>query len=270
MEGGSPVFGYLMRFCSLRSGSSGNAAYIGYKDVHILVDAGLSGSTIEKSLLNIDVNPHSISAILITHEHNDHIKGAGILSRRYDIPIYANEATWTSMESFIGDIEPHNKRFFKTGEDFTLGDVKIRPFKKSHDASEPVGFSFFCGQNKATIATDLGYISRGVAANIMDSDVVLLESNHDVDMLMNGTYPWPLKKRILSPHGHLSNKDAAEAIKKFIKLKAIGKIYLGHLSQNNNKPEIAYKTVVDALKEEGIDYEINMALRYAESDIVEI
>ncbi|MBE0067978.1 MBL fold metallo-hydrolase [Thermoanaerobacterium thermosaccharolyticum] len=259
-----------MKFCSLRSGSSGNAAYIGYKDVHILVDAGLSGSTIEKSLESIDVSPRDITAILITHEHNDHIKGAGVLSRRYNIPIYANEATWASMENLLGEINCDNKRFFKTGEDFTLGDVRIRPFKKSHDAVEPVGFSFFCGQNKATIATDLGYISRGVAANIMDSDIVMLESNHDVDMLINGSYPWTLKKRILSPHGHLSNKDAAEAIKKFIKLKSIGKIYLGHLSQNNNKPEIAYKTVIDVLKEEGIDYEINMALRYAESDIVEI
>lgn len=259
-----------MRFCSLRSGSSGNAAYIGYKDVHILIDAGLSGKTIEKSLENIDVSPRDITAILITHEHNDHIKGAGILSRRYNIPIYANEATWASMENLLGEIDIINKRFFTTGEDFDLGDVKIRPFKKSHDAAEPVGFSFFCGGKKATIATDLGYVSRGVAANIMNSDIVLLESNHDIDMLINGSYPWPLKKRILSDHGHLSNKDAAEAIKKFIEMKSIGIVYLGHLSQNNNKPEVAYETVTGVLKGSGLKHEINMALRYKESDVVEI
>lgn len=259
-----------MKFCSLRSGSSGNATYIGYKDVNILVDAGLSGRTMEKSLENINVNPSDLTAILITHEHNDHIKGAGILSRRYNIPIYANEATWSAMENLLGEIDYNNRCYFKTGEEFNIGDVRIRPFKKSHDAAEPVGFSFFCGRNKATIATDLGYMSKGVAANIMNSDIVLLESNHDLDMLINGSYPWPLKKRILSDHGHLSNKAAGEALKKLIEMKSIGIVYLGHLSQNNNRPEIAYGTVTEMLKENGINYEVNMALRYTESEVVEI
>lgn len=259
-----------MRFCSLRSGSSGNAIYIGYKDVHILVDAGLSGVTIERSLKTIGVSPNDIAAILITHEHNDHIKGAGILSRRHNLPIYANKATWDAMEGSIGEIDEKNKCFFTTDEGFTIGDLKIFPFRKSHDAVDPVGFSFYCGENKATIVTDLGYISKGVAHNIMNSDIVLLESNHDIDMLVNGKYPWPLKKRILSDHGHLSNKAAGEALTKLIEMKSIGKVYLGHLSKNNNKPEIAFDTVNQILKENGIKYEVNLALRYSESDVVEI
>ncbi|SHF35890.1 Phosphoribosyl 1,2-cyclic phosphodiesterase [Thermoanaerobacter uzonensis DSM 18761] len=259
-----------MKFCSLRSGSSGNAIYINHKDVHILVDAGLSGRTIEKALFNIGINPKSLSAILITHEHKDHIIGAGVLSRRYNIPIYANKATWEVMEKDIKEISEKNKLYFTTGEEFEIGDVKIMPFKKSHDAVEPVGFSFKCGDKKISIATDLGYMTKGVANHLIGSDVVLLEANHDIEMLMNGSYPWPLKKRILSNLGHLSNDAAADALLKLFKMKAIGMAFLGHLSQNNNRPELAFATVTNALKKSGVKFEVHMALRNIESDVVEI
>lgn len=259
-----------MRFCSLRSGSGGNAIYINHKDVHILVDAGLSGRTIEKALLNIDVNPKSISAILITHEHKDHILGAGILSRRYNIPIYANKSTWSAMEKDIKEVSIDNKLYFATGEEFAIGDIKIMPFKKSHDAAEPVGFSFKGSGKKISIATDLGYMSKGVANNIIGSDIVLLEANHDVDMLVNGSYPWPLKKRILSDFGHLSNEAAGDALIKLFGMKSIGMVFLGHLSQNNNKPEIAFDTVTNMLKKSGIKYDVKVALRDCESNLIEI
>ncbi|QSZ27412.1 MBL fold metallo-hydrolase [Aceticella autotrophica] len=259
-----------MKFCSLRSGSGGNAVYIGYKDINLLIDAGLSGKIIEKSLVNINVDPNKLSAILITHEHNDHIKGAGVLSRRYDIPIYANPATWNVMERLLGNIDVKNKCNFKTGEEFSLGEIKIKSFKKSHDAAEPVGFSFFCNGKKITIATDLGYMSKGVASNIMGSDVVLLESNHDVDMLIKGKYPWALKKRILSDYGHLSNESAGEALKKLFELNSVGMVFLGHLSQENNKPEIAHKTVTDMIKKSGVKCHIHMALRNIESELIKI
>lgn len=259
-----------MKFCSLRSGSGGNAIYINHKDVHILVDAGLSGRTIEKALLNIGINPKSLSAILITHEHKDHIIGAGVLSRRYNIPIYANKATWEVMEKDIKEISEKNKLYFTTGEEFEIGDVKIIPFKKSHDAVEPVGFSFKCGDKKISIATDLGYMTRGVANHLIGSDIVLLEANHDIEMLINGSYPWPLKKRILSNVGHLSNDAAADTLMKLFKMKAIGIAFLGHLSQNNNKPELAFATVTNVLKKSGVKFEVRMALRNIESDLVEI
>jgi phosphoribosyl 1,2-cyclic phosphodiesterase len=259
-----------MKFCSLRSGSSGNAIYINHKDVHILIDAGLSGRTIERALLNIGVNPKSLSAILITHEHKDHIKGAGVLSRRYNIPIYANKATWGAMEKDIKEISEKNKLYFTTGEEFEIGEIKIVPFKKPHDAVEPVGFSFKCGDKKISIATDLGYMTRGVANHLIGSDVVLLESNHDIQMLINGSYPWPLKKRILSNLGHLSNDAAADTLMKLFKMKAIGIAFLGHLSQNNNRPELAFTTVTNILKKAGVKFEVRLALRNIESDLVEI
>ncbi|HHW57142.1 MAG TPA: MBL fold metallo-hydrolase [Clostridia bacterium] len=259
-----------MKFCSLRSGSSGNAIYINHKDVHILVDAGLSGKTIENALRSIGVDPHSLSAILITHEHRDHIIGAGILSRRYNIPIYANKATWEAMKRGIKEIKDDNRRYFATGEIFEIGEVKIMPFKKPHDAAEPVGFSFKAGGKKVSIATDLGYMTRGVANNLMDSDIVLLEANHDVQMLINGSYPWPLKKRILSDVGHLSNDAAGETLLKLFKMKTIGMVFLGHLSKNNNRPELAFYTVTSMLKKEGLKFNVKIALREIESEIIEI
>ncbi|MGB9781000.1 MBL fold metallo-hydrolase [Caldanaerobacter sp.] len=259
-----------MKFCSLRSGSSGNAIYIGYKDVHLLVDAGLTGRTIEKALLNIGLHPEQISAILITHEHKDHILGAGVLSRRYNIPIYANKATWEAMERDIKEIKEENRFYFITGEEFEIGEIKIKPFKKPHDAAEPVGFSFKAGGKKISIATDLGYMTRGVAYNLMESDLILLEANHDVKMLTTGPYPWPLKKRILSDVGHLSNEAAGETLVKLFKMKMIGMAFLGHLSQINNTPELAFFTVTNMLKKWGIKSKIGMALRNIESELIEI
>ncbi|SEG01039.1 Phosphoribosyl 1,2-cyclic phosphodiesterase [Caloramator fervidus] len=240
-----------MEFCSLYSGSSGNCLYVGTEKTKILIDAGLSGKKIEEGLKQIGINPCDIKAILITHEHEDHIKGAGILSRRFNIPIYANTSTWKAIYNSIGQIKHNNIKVFEGYAGFEIGDLFVKPFKIPHDAEEPVGYSFYFKNKKISIATDIGHPCDEVKENIKDSDFILLESNHDVELLKVGPYPYHLKRRILSDRGHLSNEDAAKMILKMINSK-IKKIMLGHLSKTNNYPELALRTVISILEMNGI------------------
>ena len=192
-----------LRFCPLFSGSSGNALYLGCGSTHLLIDAGMSGAKITTELERIGLSPDQLTAILITHEHADHIAGAGILSRRHDLPVFANEATWNAMRPKLGSIVEKNVRVFETGADFHIGEMDIVPFATPHDAAEPVGYSFYAGQSKLSIATDLGTIKESWLKHAAHSDLVLLESNHDVDMLKAGRYPYELKRRIQGSKGHL-------------------------------------------------------------------
>jgi phosphoribosyl 1,2-cyclic phosphodiesterase len=187
-----------------------------------------------------------LSAVLISHEHSDHTKGAGILSRKLDIPLYANEETWLSMESDLGKINPENKMYFDMNSEFEIGSIKIRAFAIPHDAANPVGFNLFSNDRKFTVATDIGHITKKLLGCFEMSDMILLESNHDVDMLKIGRYPWPLKKRILSEKGHLSNEMAGKVIE-YMACRGTRKFLLGHLSQENNFPELAYQTVYNVL-----------------------
>lgn len=230
------------KFCSLFSGSSGNASYIGTDKTHILIDAGLTGKAIEKSLKEIGQDPSLLDGILITHEHDDHIRGAGVLSRRYNIPIYANQETWVAMESRLGEISSHNIRIFDRAMDFYIKDINIQPFGIPHDAVDPVGFCFFNKGKKISIATDLGHTNSRIINTVIDSDLVVLEANHDVGMLKSGSYPMYLKKRILGSNGHLSNEDAGLALVKMITDK-LTHVLLAHLSGENNIPQLAYQTV---------------------------
>lgn len=239
------------KFCSLFSGSSGNASYIGTDETHILVDAGLTGKAIETSLKEVDQDASILDGILITHEHNDHIRGAGVLSRRYDIPIYANQGTWEAMEAKIGNISGHNIRVFDNNMDFYINDINIQPFDIPHDAVAPVGFCFFNKGKKISIATDLGHTNSRIINTVMDSDLVVLEANHDIEMLEGGSYPMYLKRRILGRKGHLSNKDAGLALVKMIKGK-LTHVLLAHLSGENNIPQLAYQTVTQVLATNGI------------------
>jgi len=243
--------GMSLKFCSLFSGSSGNASYIGTEKTHILVDAGFTGKKVELALKDIDVDPSSLDGILVTHEHIDHIQSVGVLSRKYNIPVYANESTWAAMEDKIGDIAARNIRLFENDIDFYIKDINIQPYSIPHDAADPVGFCFFHGHNKISIITDLGHTNSRIIKTVMDSDLVILEANHDVVMLREGSYPWPLKKRIMGLKGHLSNEDAALALVKMIKEK-LTHVLLAHLSKENNIPHLAYKTVVDILEAHGI------------------
>lgn len=254
----------MIKFCSLFSGSSGNSLYIEANGTKILIDAGLSGKRIIHALNSIGEQPSEISAVLVTHEHSDHIRGVGILSRKFNIPVYANEKTWNAMGTQIGPINADNMRCFTTGKEFEIGNLCIKPFPIPHDASEPVGFNFFAENKKVTTATDIGHITKEVLESLIESDLVLLESNHDIEMLKVGPYPWPLKRRILGDRGHLSNEMAGKVAVHMAK-RGTRKFLLGHLSKENNFPELAYQTVYNALSEQkikvGSDVTLEVAMR---------
>lgn len=251
-------------FCPLASGSSGNSTYIATGGTRILIDAGVSGKRIQEALASLNVDGNSIDALFITHEHVDHIKGAGILSRRFDIPVYATQGTWDAMEELLGPISRQNKRIIYSDENCVINDICVKPFSIPHDAAEPVGFSVFADNIKMTVATDIGHITDGIKENIADSSVLLLESNHDEEMLKNGPYTWSLKKRILGDLGHLSNITAGSLLAEIMS-ERIKHVFLGHLSAENNTPHIAYDTVEAVLNDNkihiGRDMKMDMALR---------
>ncbi len=257
----------MIKFCSLYSGSSGNAIFLSTDKVKILIDAGLSGKKIEKALVSIDENPSDLNAILVTHEHSDHIKGVGVLSRRYDVPVYANELTWNSIGNNIGDISMENIKCFETATMFEICDLSIEPFPIPHDASEPVGFNFYLGRRKITVATDIGHADVELASYMEGSDLLLLEANHDTEMLKIGPYPQWLKMRILGERGHLSNETAGDVITTMAE-KGTRNFLLGHLSRENNFPELAYQTVCNALLEKGIDVGKDVSLDVVRRDQV--
>ncbi|SHH52164.1 MBL fold metallo-hydrolase [Tepidibacter thalassicus] len=246
-------------YASVASGSCGNCHYISYKNTKILVDAGLSGKKIEENLNNLDINLKNTSGILITHEHADHIKGAGILSRRYNIPIYANESTWKAMENKVGKIKENNIKIFENNRPFYIEDIQIIPFPVHHDAADPVAYTFYNGKNKMSIATDLGCVCEKIKENLYDSKLIVLEANYDVEMLKMCSYPYYLKKRVLSDKGHLSNEDAGRFCVELVK-RGVQRILLAHLSKENNFPELAFETVKSVLKEKNIHVGKNLEL----------
>ena len=235
-----------IKLCSLFSGSSGNSTYIGTDKTHILVDSGLSGVKVKKALKCVGVEPSDLDAIVITHEHTDHVQSAGVLSRELDIPIYANEKTWEAMDGKIGDISFKNIRLFYNDMDFYIKDLNIVPFSIPHDAADPVGFCLYYGNKKISIATDLGYTNNKIRNQIRDSNVVILEANHDVDMLNSGPYSRALKQRIMCRKGHLSNIDAGKVAVDLVE-GGVTHILLAHLSKQNNFPKLAYETVTHTL-----------------------
>lgn len=254
-------------FCPLRSGSSGNALFVQAGDVRILVDAGLSGRMVERALSEIGVTPDTLSAILISHEHSDHIAGAGVLSRRWDLPVYANEQTWLAMESkpSIKGIALKHRIAFETGGAFYIGNLAVSPFSIPHDAADPVGFSLNYKSRKICIATDLGHIAPGWLTALEEADLVLLEANHDPELLRASTrYHARLKARILGRKGHLSNGDSGSALLRLAE-GGLKHVILGHMSAETNTPELAFRTVTGALQAEGLcigkDIRVDLARR---------
>ncbi len=229
----------------LASGSSGNSIFISGNKTSILVDAGLSGKEINNRLNQVGVHGDDLDAILVTHEHSDHIKGVGVLSRRYGLPIYANQLTWQGAESCLGKLKQENCRVFK--KDFTVGELEIRAFNISHDASDPVGYIISCGGVSVGIATDMGCVKEEIRHNLKGLDLLIIEANHDLEMLMNGSYPWPLKKRINGEKGHLSNDYTADLLPCLVNSN-FPRILLAHLSKDNNMPDLAYITVKNNLE----------------------
>lgn len=261
----------MVKFCSLYSGSSGNSIFISSGKTKILIDAGLSCKRIVASLESIGEKPDEISGLLVTHEHSDHIKGVGILMRKIRVPLYVNEKTWDSMKNVIGDVPEDLVNIINVGETFEIGDIGVKSFSIPHDAADPVAYSFYIGNKKITSATDIGHVTDELCNNLMGSCTVLLESNHDIEMLKVGPYPWYLKKRILGDNGHLSNETCAKLTVSLAKM-GTKRILLGHLSKENNFPELAYQTTFNELVKNGIrigtDVLLNVASRSECSEVM--
>ncbi len=261
-----------MQFSPLYSGSSGNCSLITAGRTKVLVDAGMTGRAIETALAQVSVTARELSAIVVTHEHIDHIKSVGVLARRYDLPVYANEGTWKAMAEQVGGIGTGNLRTFVTGQDFYIGDLNITPFPISHDAAEPVGYTFFHRGAELVYMTDTGCVTEALRERAEHADLLFIESNHDVGMLKCGPYPYPLKKRILSDKGHLSNDACGELLTKLYS-HGVRRAVLAHLSRENNTEPIAYAAVRQALEAEGIaekDYFLTVAHRDRVTGIFEL
>ncbi|MDD3893484.1 MAG: MBL fold metallo-hydrolase [Syntrophomonadaceae bacterium] len=237
-----------MQINILASGSTGNAVLVQTGSTKILVDVGISNRRIEKGLAELGIRISDLGGILITHEHSDHINGLDVLVRKYRVPVYTRSLTWQKISctenlpaECVKEIDGH----------FNLGEIEIDPFSISHDAADPVVFCFYHGRQKMVIATDLGIVTPTIEKALAYADLMVLESNHDIDMLKNGPYPQVLKQRIRSSRGHLSNWQAAQVLAR-IPYKIGAKVMLAHLSQQNNHPVIAEQTVREVLSDAGI------------------
>lgn len=240
-----------LEFCSFASGSSGNCYMVRYGDTAVLIDAGISGKRIFEGMENTGTSLEALKAVLITHEHIDHVKSLPVVTKKApNIKAYANEETWRSIEREVAE---EKKERFLTGKDFYIDDIMVRPFPIPHDAAEPVGFSLYAGGKQISIVTDAGYITEQIFCEIMDADLLVLEANHEVEVLQMCNYPYQTKRRILGDRGHLSNVTAAKCICKLIEAKdKARRILLGHLSHQNNAPELAKMTIGNILREEDI------------------
>ncbi|NHN32243.1 MBL fold metallo-hydrolase [Paenibacillus agricola] len=237
-----------IRFSVLASGSTGNATIIATEESKVLIDAGLSAKRVEQLLQEKELSGADLDAIVVTHEHTDHTKGLGALARKFDLPIYANEKTWKMLDKQVGAIAEHNRCVMETGSVLDLGSLRVESYGISHDAAEPVGYCFYHEEQKLSVATDLGYMSEKVKEQIRDSDVLVLESNHDIEMLRVGRYPWNIKRRILSDIGHLSNEAAGIGLCDVMTEKT-KRVYLAHLSRDHNMMDLAKMTVSQMVEE---------------------
>jgi phosphoribosyl 1,2-cyclic phosphodiesterase len=237
-----------LRVSILASGSSGNAILVSSSETHVLVDAGISARRTAAGLGAAGVDPDVLSAVLVTHEHSDHVCGLGPVARRFGAPVYATTGTHGAVERRAGRIP--SRVFIEAGRDLSIGDLTVHPFVTSHDCVDPVGFSISDGASRVTIATDLGVVGNAVRRNLEAADCIVLEFNHDEEMLAQGPYPWSLKKRIMSNVGHLSNAAAAAEVS-ILREAPVSDLVLAHLSDENNVPELALASAREALARAG-------------------
>ena len=237
----------MLQFCSLYSGSTGNSLFVQSDTTKILVDAGVSAKKITEALNSISVDIDSIDAILVTHEHIDHVKSLSTLSTKYNIPVFATSGTWDAMPENKSKISLQNQKSFKLVDKFEIGDIKISPFSIPHDAADPCGFNLLCNDKKISIATDIGHMTKDIIHKLEDSSLLMLESNYDPEVLKCGSYPYRLKTRILGPTGHLANSTAGKTISLLLE-SGLNTAILGHLSKENNFPDLAYRTVLEELR----------------------
>ena len=265
-----------MRLCSIASGSSGNCIYVGSEATHLLVDVGISGKRTESGLQELGLTGRDIDGILITHEHADHISGLGVLVRKYGIPIYATSGTIEAMkwDRSLGNIDESLYREVQEERKLTIKDLTVNPMHISHDAAQPVGYRISYGNRKVAVCTDLGVYNDYTVECLKGMDALLLEANHDVNMLQVGPYPYYLKQRILGDRGHLSNENSGRLLCRILhdNLKTV---LLGHLSKENNLPELAYESVRMEINlgenpYKAGDFDIRVAKRSEITPVVEI
>jgi len=255
----------LLKICALASGSSGNATFVSTGRTRILADAGLSFKETCRRLAMIGEDPAGLNAILISHEHTDHVSGLARLARKLDIPVYISWLTAPAID-WMG-YTPKMEQFL-AGTTLAIGDIEVDTFTIPHDAIDPVGFCFRAQGVKFGLATDLGYVTDSIRFHLRGADLLLLESNHDLDMLKVGPYPWSVKQRVMSRVGHLSNDMACDFILRDFESGAAALI-LGHLSEHNNHPEIARIAASQALERRGLETRLVIAQQKQPTEVFE-
>jgi len=237
----------------LGSGSAGNSALVATEHCKILIDGGLSARQIVMRLKQCGVTPEQLDGVLLTHEHSDHICGLEVLCRKLDVPIYCNALTAEAVRSPAGPGLPQHRnwRIFRTGGEFSICDILVQTFPVPHDAVDPVGFAFYAGTGSLGFITDLGYATKMIVEHLRKVQTLVIETNHDEKLLQNDKHrPWPVKQRIQSRHGHLSNNAAANVLEQLLPGK-IDRVVLGHLSRDCNKPELALGVIRTAISKSG-------------------
>lgn len=244
-----------MEIHSLASGSSGNAYIIAHGGRALLLDAGLSGKKTYAAMEAVGIDPGRVTAILVTHEHNDHIAGAGIISRRLGIPLYMTPGTWQGAKGTLGKLSEDKIHLINPSEYFYINDIEVMAMPVFHDSRQPVNYIFSTGKHRAVILTDTGCVTEDMLAAMANCDAMVLEANHDIEMLRQGPYPWYLKQRVASDKGHLSNLQAARVLARLVAQGKITQAHLGHLSAVNNSREVAIAAVAEYLAAQGMDSE---------------
>lgn len=265
-----------MELYSIASGSSGNCIYIGSGKTKVLIDTGISGKRIEQGLNEVGLSTADMDAVLLTHEHADHISGLGVITRKYGLPVYSTKGTVQAVLGCgkIGKLDESLFHEIDYDQDFMIGDLSIHPFQISHDAAQPVAFVAKSDDKSVAVATDMGKYDEYTVQNLSGLDALLIEANHDVNMLQVGSYPYYLKQRILGDRGHLSNEVSGQLLSRVLH-DGLKKIFLGHLSQENNYAELAYETVrteitMSDTPYKGNDFPMVVARRDCPSEILRI
>lgn len=233
-----------MRVMSIASGSSGNCIYVGSENTHLLIDAGISCKKVNEGLHELGLTGADITAVLVTHEHADHIGGLGVFLRKYKTPVYSAEETIHAIGQYknIGKLPEGCMHSIEAEEKFEIGDIQIESLPISHDAARPLAYRMDCGKSSAAVVTDLGYYDQNLIEHLQGLDAILLEANHDLRMLEVGPYPYYLKKRIAGTHGHLSNEASGQFLNELLH-EDLKKVLLGHISKENNMASLALETV---------------------------
>lgn len=253
----------MAKACQLFSGSSGNSIFISHRDTKILIDAGVSAKRLDEALSRIGENPKELSAIFVTHEHTDHIGGIRVFAGKHNIPVFAEENVLSKMD--MQGVLTNKFTADKISDNMEIGGIEIVPFYNSHDSVACVGYRFNMGGKSISVCTDTGYVTDDAREKLMGTDMIFLESNHEVRILQNGPYPYPLKQRILSDYGHLSNSASSEFAKELVK-SGTTRLVLAHLSKENNHPDVARQTAVSALAGAGFEEDVDYML-YVSSEV---